>query len=131
MRKEVIQTQEAPAAIGPYSQAIVAPKGAMVFTSGQIAIDPNTGELVLDNVADQTHRVMANLSAVLEASGVGFDDVVFTTIYLKDMGDFQVVNGVYASYFGDEAPKPARATVEVSRLPKDVQVEISCIAVRQ
>ena len=131
MNKEAIQTQHAPAAIGPYSQAIVAPAGAMIFTSGQIAINPETGALVVDSVAEQTRRVMSNLHAVLEAGGVGFDDVVSTTIYLKDMNDFQVVNEIYAAHFSDDAPKPARATVEVSRLPKDVQVEISCIAVRQ
>jgi 2-iminobutanoate/2-iminopropanoate deaminase len=127
---QVIQTSKAPAAIGPYSQAIVAPPGALVFTSGQIAIDPETGALVLENVTTETRRVMDNLAAVLEAAQVGFENVVSTTIYLASMVDFQAVNEVYGSYFPEGAPKPARATVEVGRLPKDVRVEISCVAVR-
>ncbi len=125
MPKTVISTPEAPAAIGPYSQAVQA--GNFLFASGQIAIDPATGELVTDGVAAQTQRVMENLGAVLAAAGADFSSVVKTTIYLADMGDFAQVNEVYAGYF-EQAP-PARATVEVARLPKDVAVEIDAIAV--
>jgi len=125
MPKTVISTPEAPAAIGPYSQAVQA--GNFLFASGQIAIDPATGELVTDGVAAQTQRVMENLGAVLAAAGADFSSVVKTTIYLADMGDFAQVNEVYAGYF-EQAP-PARATVEVARLPKDLAVEIDAIAV--
>ena len=126
--KRVIQTSKAPNPVGPYNQAIAA-SGEMVFASGQIAIDPATNTLAHEgDVEKQTELVMSNLSAVLEAAGATFADVVKTTIFLADMSDFAAVNGVYAKSF-DEASAPARATVEVARLPKDVLVEIDCIAV--
>ena len=126
MERKAIKTPEAPAAIGPYSQAVVA--GGFVFCSGQIPLDPQTGQLVGgDDVRAQTRRVMDNLGAVLAAAGSGFGQVVQTTIFLADMNDFAAVNEVYASYFEGMQP-PARATVEVARLPKDVRVEIACTA---
>ncbi len=126
--KRVIQTDKAPNPVGPYNQAIAA-SGEMVFASGQIAIDPATNTLAHEgDVKKQTALVMSNLAAVLEAAGATFADVVKTTIFLADMNDFAAVNGVYAQSF-DEASAPARATVEVARLPKDVLVEIDCIAV--
>lgn len=125
--RDVIRTDAAPAPVGPYNQAIAA-SGRFVFAAGQIAIDPATAQIVhADNVAGQTEQVMANLAAVLKASGASFQDVVKTTVFLADMNDFAAVNEVYARYF-DEATAPARACVEVSRLPKDVRVEIDCIA---
>lgn len=128
MSHDVIRTDHAPAPVGPYNQAIRA-QGAMVFASGQIALDPTSGALVGGNdVAQQTEQVMKNLEAVLTAAGVGWSQVVKTTVFLADMNDFATVNGVYARYF-DEATAPARACVEVARLPKDVLVEIDCIAV--
>ena len=126
--KRVIQTGQAPNPVGPYNQAIAA-KGEMVFASGQIAIDPSTNTLAYEgDVQKQTALVMSNLAAVLAAAGATFADVVKTTIFLADMNDFAAVNEVYAQSF-DEATAPARATVEVARLPKDVLVEIDCIAV--
>ena len=122
--KRVVSTTNAPSAIGPYSQAIVA--GGFVFCSGQIAIDPATSALIDGDVAAQTRQVMANLAAVLEEAGASFDTVVKTTIFLASMDDFGTVNEIYGGYF-DAAP-PARATVEVSRLPKDVDVEIDMVA---
>lgn len=122
--REAIQTSEAPAAIGPYSQAVKS--GDLLFLSGQIPLDPVSGELVGGSVADETKRVMQNLQAVLKAAGATFDDVVKTTIYLMDMTDFAQVNEVYATYF-DQNP-PARATVQVAGLPKGVRVEIDAIA---
>ncbi len=128
MSHDVIRTDHAPAPVGPYNQAIRA-QGAMVFASGQIALDPASGALVGgDDVAQQTEQVMKNLEAVLTSAGVGWSQVVKTTVFLADMNDFATVNGVYARYF-DEATAPARACVEVARLPKDVLVEIDCIAV--
>lgn len=128
MTRSVIQTASAPAPVGPYNQAIVA-SGRTVFVSGQIALDPVTGAIVGEgDVVKQTEQVMANLKAVLEAAGANFESVVKTGVYLKDMNDFATVNGVYAQYF-DEATAPARACVEVARLPKDVLVEIDCVAV--
>jgi 2-iminobutanoate/2-iminopropanoate deaminase len=128
MTKQVIQTAQAPAPVGPYNQAIIA-TGKMLFVSGQIAIDPTTNQLVYEgDVAKQTERVMANLAAILTEAGATFDNVVKTGVFLKDMNDFATMNGVYARYF-DEATAPARACVEVARLPKDVLVEIDCIAV--
>jgi len=124
MSLEIISTQNAPQPIGPYSQAIRL--GNLLFTSGQIAIDPISGELVPSSVAEQTHRVLKNLTAVLKAAGTDLNSVVKTTIYLKNMNDFAKVNEVYAEYFYQTAP--ARSTVEVNRLPKDVLVEIDCIA---
>lgn len=125
MSKQVIATKQAPAAIGPYSQAIRA--GQIVFCSGQIPLDPATGQLVAGGVADQTRRVLENLRAVLEAAGASLASVVKTTVYLKNMGDFAEMNWTYAEFF-KEAP-PARATVEVARLPKDVAVEIDAVAI--
>ncbi|MBA2377940.1 MAG: RidA family protein [Blastocatellia bacterium] len=123
--KETVSTQKAPGAIGPYSQAIKA--NGMVFCSGQIPIDVATGEFVSDDVAEQTEQVLTNLSAVLEAAGANLGDVVKTTVFLADMADFAVMNEVYAKYFSEN--KPARATVQAARLPKDARVEIDCIAV--
>ena len=127
MAHDLIQTPSAPAAIGPYSQAVRA--GAMTFCSGQIALHPETGQLVgSGDVAMQTEQVMANLSAVLEAAGHPLSDIVKVQIFLADMNDFAVVNGIYERAL--DGHRPARATVEVSRLPKDVAVEIDAIAVR-
>jgi 2-iminobutanoate/2-iminopropanoate deaminase len=127
MSREVIQTTHAPAPVGPYNQAIRA--GAMVFCSGQVALDPATGAIVGDgDVAQEAEQVMKNLEAVLSAAGTSFKDVVKTTVFLTDMQDFATVNAVYARYF-DEATAPARACVQVSVLPKNVKVEIDCIAV--
>jgi 2-iminobutanoate/2-iminopropanoate deaminase len=122
-----IATEAAPAAIGPYSQAVR--MGKWIYCSGQIPLDPASGEVVGTTAAEQAQRVLANLAAVLDAAGAGFDRVVKTTIFLKDLGDFAAVNEVYAGAFGDH--RPARATVEVSRLPKDVLVEIEAIARRR
>ncbi len=122
---ESVGTDTAPQAIGPYSQAIIA--GGMVYASGQIALDPATMEIVGDDVVEQTARVLENLAAVLEAAGSGLDRVVKTTVYLADMGEFPIMNEEYARHFGDH--RPARATVEVARLPKDVRVEIDAIAI--
>jgi 2-iminobutanoate/2-iminopropanoate deaminase len=122
--REVIATAEAPQAIGPYSQAIRA--AGMIFTSGQVAIDPATQQVVAGDVAAQTDRVLRNLAAILAASGSSLGKVVRCTVFLKNMGDFAAMNEVYGRYF-KEAP-PARSTVEVARLPKDVLVEIDAIA---
>lgn len=122
MIKEIIFTDKAPAPIGPYSQAVKV--GNTVYTSGQIAINPATGELVQDSIAAETEQVMQNLKAVLEAAGTDFSKAVKTTIFLMDMGNFAAVNEVYGKYF-DEASAPARETVQVAGLPKGVQVEIS------
>lgn len=128
MTRQVIQTNLAPAPVGPYNQAIVA-TGKMLFVSGQISIDPTTNQLAhTGDVAKQTELVMSNLAAILQSAGATFADVVKTGVFLKDMNDFATVNEVYARYF-DEATAPARACVEVARLPKDVLVEIDCIAV--
>lgn len=121
---KAISTPDAPAAIGPYSQAIRS--GDLVFLSGQIPLDPKTGAMVEGSIAAQTERVLDNLAAVLAAAGCGFADVVRTTIFLVDLGDFQVVNETYAKRFG--ATPPARATVQVSALPKGARVEIDAIA---
>lgn len=123
-RMKPVTSLSAPAAIGPYSQAIDA--GDFVFLSGQVPIDPKTGELVTGDISVQTERVLDNLGAVLEAAGCSFADVVKTTIYLMDLGDFQAVNATYAKRFTD-AP-PARATVQVAALPKGARVEIDAIA---
>ncbi len=125
MNKKVISTPDAPAAIGPYSQAVQA--GNLLFCSGQIPLDAATGEMVDGGIEEQTRQVMINLGEVLKAAGTTFDHLVKTTIYLKDMGDFPSVNGIYATYVGTTAP--ARATVEVSALPKGALVEIDGIAV--
>jgi len=122
--KEIIATENAPGAIGPYSQAVKI--AGFVFCSGQIPIDPNTGNFVSDNVAEQTTQVLKNLSAVLEAAGTDLNSVVKTTVFLADMNDFTAMNEVYARFFNDN--KPARATVQAARLPRDARVEIECIA---
>ena len=125
--KAAIFTSEAPTAIGPYSQAIHT--GRMLFTSGQVALDPASGQMVDGGIEAQTHRVCRNLQAVLAASGLTFASVVKTTVYLKNMSDFAAMNAVYAEYFATkDAPAPARSTVEVARLPKDALVEIDIIA---
>lgn len=121
---DALTTKDAPAAIGPYSQAIRA--ADFLFVSGQIPLDPATGTLVGGGIADQTHRVLQNLGAILRAAGVSFDRVVKTTVYLQDMSEFAAMNEVYATYF--PAPAPARATVQAARLPRDVKVEIDLIA---
>lgn len=127
MSKEVIATAHAPAAIGPYSQAVRA--GALLFTAGQIALDPATGTLVAGGIAEQTTRVMENLKAVLEAAGTSLDRAVKTTVFLKDFNDFAAMNAVYGSYLAPPGvAAPARTTVEVSRLPKDALVEIEVVA---
>jgi 2-iminobutanoate/2-iminopropanoate deaminase len=123
--KKVICTLEAPAAIGPYSQAIKV--GNLVFTSGQIPLDPATGQIVAGGVAEQTRRVMENLKAVLAAAGATLRDVVKTTLYIKNMSDFSTINEIYGQYFPEEPP--ARSCVEAARLPRDVLVEIEAIAV--
>ena len=122
--RQAISSEAAPKAIGPYSQAIRA--GSLLFVSGQIPLDPATGAMVDGDVAAQTHRVFANLKAMLEAAGASLDNVVRSTVYLADMNDFAVVNGVYGTYFS--SPAPARATVQAARLPKDARVEIDVIA---
>jgi 2-iminobutanoate/2-iminopropanoate deaminase len=122
---DIVSTPHAPAAIGPYSQAIVA--NGMVFTAGQIALDPQSMQVVEGDVAAQTERVMANLAAVLEQAGSSLSRVVKTTVFLRDMNDFTAMNEVYGRHFGDH--KPARSTVQAARLPRDVAVEIECVAV--
>jgi 2-iminobutanoate/2-iminopropanoate deaminase len=119
-----VQTANAPAAIGPYSQGIVA--AGFLFTAGQIALDPANGEIVQGGVREQTIRVMRNLAAVLESAGAGWDDVVKTTVYLQDMNDFPVVNEIYGETLGEA--RPARSTVQVAALPRGVLVEIDAIA---
>ena len=123
--RETVTTNNAPGAIGPYSQAVKA--GGMVFCSGQIPIDPATGDFVSDNIAEQTEQVLKNLSEVLNAAGSSLDQVVKTTVFLADMNDFAEMNQVYGQFFSEN--KPARATVEAARLPRDARVEIECIAV--
>jgi 2-iminobutanoate/2-iminopropanoate deaminase len=122
--KKIISTTEAPAAVGPYSQAVRV--GPFVFTAGQIPLDPKTGQIVSKDISDQTRRVMDNLGAVLRAENLNFGHVVKTTIFLTDLGDFQTVNEIYATYFS--AQPPARSTVQVSALPKGAKVEIELIA---
>ena len=126
MSKSVVYSQYAPEAIGPYSQAIMA--GNMLFVSGQIAIQRSTGKLITGNIEEETTQVMINLSEILKVAGLSFNDVVKCSIFLSDMKDFAKVNEIYGQYFLDSPP--ARETVEVSRLPKDVNVEISCIALK-
>lgn len=122
--KKVVKTDKAPAPVGPYSQAIIT--GDFIFTAGQIALDPDSGELEIADVKVQTERVIRNMKAVLEEAGSALSKVVKTTVFLKNMDDFTAMNEVYARYFSGDAP--ARSAVEVSRLPKDVLVEIECIA---
>jgi 2-iminobutanoate/2-iminopropanoate deaminase len=122
---KAIHTDDAPAAIGPYSQAIV--HGGLVFTAGQIPLDPRTGEMLQGDIAQQTERVFENLRAVLEAAGASLQSVIKTTVFLRDMNDFAAMNEVYARYFGDH--RPARSAVQAARLPRDASVEIEAIAV--
>lgn len=121
---QTVQTADAPAAIGPYSQAVV--HNGLVYTAGQIPLDPATGEMVDGDVAAQTERVLLNLRAVLEAAGSSLDRVIKTTVFLRDMNDFAAMNEVYARFFG--AQRPARSTVQAARLPRDARVEIEVIA---
>jgi 2-iminobutanoate/2-iminopropanoate deaminase len=123
--KEIIYSSKAPEPIGPYSQA--AKVGNMLFVSGQIAINPENGQLETSDIVAETHRVMKNLGAILSKAGMNFDNIVKTSIFVKDLGNFATINAAYGEYF--KSNPPARETVEVSRLPKDVNVEISCIAV--
>jgi 2-iminobutanoate/2-iminopropanoate deaminase len=125
MTKKIVSTQKAPKAIGPYSQAVVT--RGFAFLSGQIPLDPATMQIVEGDIAAQTERVFENLKQVLAAAGTSFDNVVKTTVFLKDMTEFAKMNEVYAKYFPTDAP--ARSTVEAARLPRDVKVEIDCIAV--
>ena len=128
MTKQIIRTDQAPAPVGPYNQGIIA-TGKILFASGQIPLDPISGEIIgTGDITKQTEQVMSNLAAVLKAAGATWQDVVKTTVFLKNMTDFPVMNGVYALYFV-EGQAPARATIEVARLPKDVLVEIECIAI--
>jgi 2-iminobutanoate/2-iminopropanoate deaminase len=126
MSKEVIYSANAPEPIGPYSQAIKA--GNMLFISGQIAIQKPSGNLITDTIESEATQVMKNIEAILKSAGMDFTNVVKSTIFLKDFNDFAAINGIYGNYFKNNPP--ARETVEVSRLPKDVNVEISCIAVQ-
>ena len=122
--RQAVSTPSAPQAIGPYSQGIRA--GSLLFVSGQVPIDPATGNIIDGDIAAQTHRVFQNIGEILKAGGASFDHVVRTTVFLADMNDFAAMNAVYATYFN--APAPARATVQVSRLPKDARVKIDVIA---
>ncbi len=122
---KAVRSDGAAAAIGPYSQAVRA--GQFLFVSGQIPLDPSTGQLVSDDITEQAHRVLQSLGAILETAGGSFEHVVRTTVFLTDLGDFAAINEVYASYFGD--PAPARSTVQVAALPKSVRLEIDAIAV--
>ncbi len=127
MSKNIISTPKAPGAIGPYSQAVWA--GNMLYASGQIPLNPQTGEIVSQDVKEQTHQSIKNAAAILEAAGLTLKDVFKTTVFIKDMNDFTSINEVYAQYF--EAPFPARSCVEVARLPKGVKVEVEIIALKQ
>jgi 2-iminobutanoate/2-iminopropanoate deaminase len=122
--RQAVSTRSAPAAIGPYSQAVRA--GSLLFVSGQIPLDPGTNALVDGDIAAQTHRVFRNISAILEAAGASLDHVVRVTVYLADMDDFAAMNDVYGGYF--RSPAPARATVQAARLPRDARIEIDVIA---
>jgi 2-iminobutanoate/2-iminopropanoate deaminase len=122
--RQAVSTPSAPQAIGPYSQGIRA--GSLLFVSGQVPIDPSTGNVIEGDIAAQTHRVFQNIGEILKAGGASFEHVVRTTVFLADMNDFAAMNAVYATYFS--APAPARATVQVSRLPKDARIEIDVIA---
>ncbi len=126
MANQIIFTKEAPAPIGPYSQAVLA--GNTLYVSGNIALDPDTGDLVNENITEETHAVMKNMEAILRAAKFTFSDVVKCTIFIKNMDEFGTINEAYGQYF--KVNPPARETVEVSKLPKNVNVEISCIAVK-
>lgn len=125
--KTIIFTDKAPAPIGPYNQAVLV--NEILYTSGQIAINPSSGELVLDSIEEETKQVMENMKAVLEAANMTFDDVFKTTIFIMNMGDFAKINSIYATYF-DEKTAPARETVQVACLPKNVNIEISMMATK-
>lgn len=127
VERKTIYTEKAPKPIGPYSQAIVA--GDFIFTSGQIPIDPKTNQIVQGDIKEQTKQVLENLKAVLEAAGATFDDVVKVNVYMRDLNEFPAMNEVYSEYFKNSPP--ARTTVEVSRLPRDVKIEIDLIAVKK
>jgi 2-iminobutanoate/2-iminopropanoate deaminase len=123
--KKKVETEEAPKAIGPYSQAVLA--GDLLFVSGQLPIDPKTGKVVQDEIEIQTYQVLNNIEAILKCAELGFEDVVKTEIYMKDLQEFTQVNAIYAKFFSSEI-KPARQTMQVAKLPLDVRIEISCIA---
>ena len=123
--RQVINTDQAPAPVGPYNQSIAA--GGMLYVSGQIALDPSTGNMLQDDIETETRQVMHNVGAVLHAAGIGYEHIVMCTVFVSDMNDYGRINGVYAQFF-DEATAPARALVEVARLPKDANVEISVVA---
>lgn len=127
MKKSVVTSSEAPAAIGPYSQAVQI--GDLVYTSGQLPVDVATGEVVDGGIEAQTHMVFKNIDAVLREAGTSMSNIVKATVFLKDMGDFATVNGIYASYFPSDAVLPARSAVQVAKLPKDVMIEIEVIAI--
>ncbi|CUS76447.1 endoribonuclease L-PSP [Candidatus Kryptonium thompsonii] len=127
VEKKVVYTEKAPKPIGPYSQAIIA--GDFIFTAGQIPIDPKTNQVVQGDIKEQTRQVFENLKAILEEAGATFDDVVKVTVYMKDLSEFPAMNEVYSEYF--KSSPPARTTVEVSRLPRDVKIEIDLIAVKK
>jgi len=127
VEKKVVYTEKAPKPIGPYSQAIIA--GDFIFTAGQIPIDPKTNQVVQGDIKEQTRQVFENLRAILEEAGATFDDVVKVTVYMKDLSEFPAMNEVYSEYF--KSSPPARTTVEVSRLPRDVKIEIDLIAVKK
>lgn len=122
--KKIVSTAAAPTAIGPYSQAVI--HSGIVYLSGQIPLDPSSGQLVSDSVAEQTERVLENIKAVLDSAGASLDSVLKTTVFLKEMSDFAAMNEVYARYF--HTNPPARSTIEAAKLPRDVRVEIECIA---
>ncbi len=126
MVRSIVKTDKAPEAIGPYSQGVIAESSRLVFTAGQIPLDPKTGYSVKRDIEIQTKQVIENLKGVLEAAGTGLDRVIKTTVFLKNMDDFPRMNRVYEKYFGESLP--ARSTVEVSKLPKDVLIEMECVA---
>ncbi|MBY5957714.1 Rid family detoxifying hydrolase [Membranicola marinus] len=129
MSKKIVNTEKAPSPVGPYNQSIVV-GGPMVFVSGQIALDPATNTLVMDSIEEETHQVMKNVEAVLAANDCTMDNVVSCSVFVKDMEHYGQINAVYGSYFKEDTA-PTRALVEVSRLPKDVRVEVSAIAVKE
>jgi 2-iminobutanoate/2-iminopropanoate deaminase len=131
MTKRVISTEKAPRAIGPYSQAIAVKPSELVFCSGQIPLDPATGQVVEGGIEEQTKRVLDNIDGVLQAAGCAYADIVKTTIFLADLSDFAKVNELYAARFAADAQLPARSTVQVARLPRDVRVEIEVLAAKR
>ena len=126
MAKSIVQTDKAPRAIGPYSQGVMVEPGRLVFTAGQIPMDPASGQVIVGDIQAQTRRVIENLQGVLHAAETDLQHVIKTTVFLKDMNDFQAMNEVYAEYFNQDPP--ARSAVEVARLPKDVLIEMECVA---